>query len=134
VKVVFDTNVLISAFIANGICTRVTIRARKRQFQLITRPFILKEVESVLAKKIQASNDEVKTALELISQTVYEIVYPAGVIIDVCRDADDNRVLECALHAKADYVVTGDMDLLELKSYKGIEIITPRDFELLFDD
>jgi putative PIN family toxin of toxin-antitoxin system len=134
VKVVLDTNVLISAFITDGICTRITIRARKKQFQLITCPFILKEFENILAIKFKASNDEVKTALELISQTVYEIAYPAGTIIDVCRDKDDNRVLECALHATAHYIVTGDMDLLKLKSYKDIKIITPRDFELLFDN
>ena len=50
------------------------------------------------------------------------------------RGWDDNNLLACALSSKADYIVTGDNDLLEMKSHKGVKIIGPRSFELLFDD
>jgi predicted nucleic acid-binding protein len=50
------------------------------------------------------------------------------------HDAYDDNVLACSLVAEADYLVTGDSDLLELKSFKGIPIITPRAFEMLFSD
>jgi len=53
-------------------------------------------------------------------------------ITDICRDADDDNIIACAVAAKADYLVTGDADLLEINSYKDIKIITPRDFEALF--
>ena len=52
----------------------------------------------------------------------------------VCRDPEDDAILACALEARVDYLVTGDEDLLELKVFKGIRIVTPRDFEILFVD
>jgi len=52
----------------------------------------------------------------------------------ICRDPEDDAILACALEAEVDYLVTGDADLLELKTFKGLRIITPRDFELLFND
>lgn len=55
------------------------------------------------------------------------IVEPAH-RLDVSRDADDNRVLEAAVAGSADYIVTGDRDLLELGSHAGIRIVTPADF------
>jgi predicted nucleic acid-binding protein len=50
------------------------------------------------------------------------------------RDPDDDAILACALEAGADYLVTGDVDLMELKIFKGIRIVTFREFELLFKD
>ena len=50
----------------------------------------------------------------------------------VCSDSDDDQILSCALSAKADYLDTGDFDLLELKEFHGIKILTPGAFELLF--
>ena len=55
-------------------------------------------------------------------------------VSNICRDADDDNVLACALAAKADYLVTGDSDLLIIGIFRGIKIITPREFELLFED
>ena len=133
-KAVFDTNVLIAAFITEGICAKILLRARKKQFHLLISPFILREFEHTLTKKINAAKNEVKDALELISEAVEKTIYPTTEVTKVCRDEDDNNILSCALDAEADYIVTGDKDLLELKSYKGIRIITPRGFELLFDD
>jgi predicted nucleic acid-binding protein len=56
------------------------------------------------------------------------------VVSGVCRDPDDDQILSCALSAEADYLITGDMDLLELKEFHGIRILTPGAFELLFED
>jgi putative PIN family toxin of toxin-antitoxin system len=50
-----------------------------------------------------------------------------------CRDQEDDPVLACALACKADYLVTGDRDLLEIKKFHKIKIVSPREFELLFD-
>ena len=50
------------------------------------------------------------------------------------RDADDHHILACSLEAKADYLVTGDLDLLSLGSFRGTQIVTPRQFEMFFED
>lgn len=51
----------------------------------------------------------------------------------ICRDEDDSQILACALSCETDYIVTGDQDLLALKTFKKIRIVSPRKFELLFD-
>ncbi|HEX9023739.1 MAG TPA: putative toxin-antitoxin system toxin component, PIN family [Geobacteraceae bacterium] len=133
-KAVFDTNVLIAAFISEGVCAKILTRARKKQFQLVTCPFVLNELERVLKKKFKATTDEVNQALDLITETVHIEVAPVKNAPGICRDPDDDNVLACALAAEADYLVTGDDDLLVLKSHRGIKILAPRDFELLFED
>ena len=70
----------------------------------------------------------------LISEAVEDVVRPTQKVTGVCRDATDDNILACILEAQADYLVTGDSDLLELTTFHGIPIITPREFELLFGD
>jgi putative PIN family toxin of toxin-antitoxin system len=134
VRAVFDTNVLIAAFVAEGICSKLLIRSRKGQFNLIVCPVILREFERVLIKKFSATRNETRDALLIVSEAIHGVVHPPPLGQSVCRDPDDDIILACALEAKADYLVTGDEDLLELKVFKGIRIVTPRDFELLFND
>lgn len=133
-KAVFDTNVLVAAFVTEGLCSKILMRGRKRQFHLIACPIILREFEDVLIKKFFASRNEVRSALEIVSETIHRIVRPSETVQGICRDPDDDAILACALAAGADYLVTGDADLLALKTFRGIRIITPREFELLFND
>ena len=133
-KAVFDTNVLIAAFLTEGICSKLLLRARKKQIHLSTCPFILQEFDRVLKKKFSATKSDVQDALELIAEAVGTIVNPTQKVTGVCSDADDDNILSCVLAAEADYLVTGDADLLKLRKFRGTQIITPRDFELLFDD
>jgi len=134
VKAVFDTNVLIAAFLTEGICSKLLLRARRKQFHLITCSFILQELERVLKKKFSAANDDVHNARELIIEAAQRVVHPEQTVTGVCADADDDNILACALAAGADYLVTGDADLLKLIKFRGTLIITPREFEMLFDD
>lgn len=133
-KVVLDTNVLIAAFLTEGVCAKLLVRAREKQFQLVLCPFILQEFERVLTKKFKAARNEARDALELVSEAVESVAVPKEKVAGVCRDADDDNILACVLVAKADYLVTGDADLLELKEFRGTRIVSPRDFELLFED
>jgi uncharacterized protein len=133
VKAVFDTNVLLAAFLTEGVCAKLLTRARKLQFNLITCPFILHEFERILAKKFSATKQERENALALIAEAAQDIVHPTEIPTGVCRDKDDDNVLACAWEGAVDYLVTGDKDLLHLKVFKGIRIIAPREFELLFD-
>lgn len=132
-KAVFDTNVLLAAFLTEGVCAKLLTRARKQQFNLITCPFILHEFERILTRKFSATKQEKENALALITEAAQDIVQPSEIPAGACRDKDDDNVLACALEAGADYLVTGDKDLLHLKVFRGIHIITPRDFEMLFD-
>ena len=132
-KAVFDTNVLVAAFVSEGVCAKLLGRARRKKLNLVISPFILKEFENVLLKKFSASKEQIRTAAKLISEAA-QIVSHASMVSGICRDPDDDQILSCALSVKADYLVTGDLDLLELKEFHGIEILTPGAFELLFKD
>jgi len=132
-KAVLDTNVLVAAFVTEGLCARLLGRARRRQMDLVVSSFILNEFENVLFKKFSASKEQIRTATRLISEAA-QIVSHASVVSGICRDPDDDQILSCALSAEADYLVTGDSDLLELKEFHGIRILTPAAFEFLFGD
>ena len=133
-RAVFDTNVLVAAFVAEGICSKLLTRGRKKQFHLIVCPIILQEFGRVLIKKFSATQNEARSALQMVSEAIHSVVRPSQSVKSVCRDPDDDAILACALEARADYLVTGDVDLLELKIFKGVRIVTPRDFEILFND
>jgi putative PIN family toxin of toxin-antitoxin system len=132
-KAVFDTNVLVAAFVTEGVCAKLLGRARRKQLDLVISPFILKEFENVLLKKFSASKEQTRTATKLISEAA-QMVNPTSMVSGVCRDPNDDQILSCTLSAEADYLVTGDMDLLELKEFRGIRILTPGAFEFLFED
>ena len=132
-KVVFDTNVLVAAFVTEGVCAKLLGRARRKQLNLVISPFIVKEFDNVLLKKFSASKEQIRTATKLISEAA-QIVSHESMVSGICRDPDDDQILSCALSAEADYLVTGDRDLLELKEFHGIKILTPGAFELLFED
>ncbi len=133
-KAVFDTNVLLAAFITEGICSKILVRGRKRQFHLILCPVILREFERVLIKKFSITRNEARSILQIVSEAMHSVVSPSQSVQGICRNPDDDAILACALEAGADYLVRGDVDLLELKIIKGIRIVTPREFELLFND
>ncbi len=129
---VFDTNILIAAIITEGICSKLLHRARAGEFSLVSCPFIMMEPRRTLSKKFRLSHDELSSAMEPISDAISRVIEHSLKVKNICRDADDDNIIACAVAVKADYLVTGDSDLLEIKSYKDIKIITPRDFEALF--
>ena len=133
-KAVFDTNVLIAAFLTEGICAKLIVRAHRRDFDLILCDGILKEFKSVLKKKFSISSHDTSEALTILTEATQEIRGQTDSITPICRDADDDVILACAKDAVADYIVTGDDDLLVLKNYEGTRIINPRAFEKLFPD
>lgn len=121
-----DTNVLISAFIARGNSNEVFDHCLTSH-QLITSLWILDELEEKLTGKFHFKKTDVKDVVNLIRANA-EIVEPDGLDKKVCRDADDDNILAAALAEKADCIVTGDNDLLALKDYRGIRIISPTGF------
>jgi uncharacterized protein len=133
-RAVFDTNGFIAAFVASGISAKLLLRARRGQFQLVGSPYIFKEFEQVLIKKFSVTRNEARDASKLIAEATHVMVDPAEPVSGICRDPDDDAILVCALAGEADYLVTRDADLLALKSFEGTQILSPRNFELLFID
>lgn len=130
--VVFDTNVIISGIITEGLCSRLLRRARLREFSLMICPCIFDEIRKILKEKLKASREEILSAFDVINESISEVFDPIS-IQPICKDKDDDRIIACALAANADYLVTGDADLLEIKRYKSLKILPPKDFELLFE-
>jgi putative PIN family toxin of toxin-antitoxin system len=122
---VFDTNILVSAFVSEGVCSKLLRRGRDRQFSLVTCPFILHQFQQILTGKFKTTRKEIQEAKRLIRQAALIMFQPPWEIPDACRDPDDNQILACANAAKADYLVTGDDDVLVLKEFKNIHNVIP---------
>ena len=133
-KAVFDTNVLIAAFLTEGLCSSLMIRARKRAFSLVLCDKIITEFEGILRKKFKITRADISEISALVSEAASDIIHDLSPVPDICRDPDDNMIIACAVDAHADYIVTGDEDLLILKRYMNTVIINPRNFEALFAD
>jgi uncharacterized protein len=134
-KALFDTNVLLSAFATEGLCARLLTRANRREFDLFVSSAIRKEFEKALELKIGLSPEEIREALLLLEETA-KSADPARQNVrlsGICRDEPDHAVLEAALACRAEFIVTGDQDLLGLGEFRGIRIVTPREFELIFN-
>ena len=134
-RAVFDTNVLVSAFATEGLCARLMIRANRREFDLFFSSAIRTELESGLERKLELSPQEIREALALLEEVAKDID-PAKRnirITGVCRDEPDHAILEAAVASRAEFIVTGDRDLLGLKEFRKIRILTSREFELMFD-
>ena len=133
-KVILDTNILLSAFLTNGICARILKRARHKHFSFILCAPVLSETKRLLKNKFSLTAREIAFFVSVLSEAADEKYHPVGALSGVCRDPDDDFILLCVDETKSDYLVTGDNDLLVLKQYKNTKIISPRDFELLFGD
>ncbi len=133
-KVVLDTNVLISAFLSDGVCSRILRRARNREFTFVLCMPVIEEFSRILKDKFQFDNAEISFFTAVVSEAAHETSRTEKPVPCICRDANDDYVLACASEAKADFLVTGDDDLLTRVSYGKAKIIRPRDFELLFED
>ena len=130
-RVVFDTNVFISAFATEGVCSVLLKRARLKEFELFVCSVVINEVESVLKQKFKVEEEIIREVVELIKESS-EPVSIVEKVEGVCRDGDDDLILSCAVSACADYLVSGDKDLLEVKKYENIKIVSPKDFEAMF--
>lgn len=133
-KAVFDTNVLFAALITPGTCAKLLLRARRGDVHLVICPGIREELSRVLRAKLKAAPGEVRQVLALIDDAVAEICKPAGAVRGVSRDPADDHVLDCLTACGAEYLVSGDADLLVLKKFRGAKILSPREFEVLFAD
>jgi putative PIN family toxin of toxin-antitoxin system len=125
VTVVLDTNVIVAALVAKGLCHEVVVRALGSS-TVVTSPALLEELERTLRARFTLG-PAAAAFLDQLRLRVH-LVTPATLATPVSRDANDDVVLATAVAANATVIVTGDLDLLVLRRYNGIDIVTPRDF------
>lgn len=126
-KVVFDTNVFISAFvIPGGKAEEAYLHALKGNFTLYSSVVILHETAQKLREKFGWDENRIARLLKAIAKIA--IVIKTQPHLHILADEPDNRVIECAMEAKAAFIVTGDKHLLSLKHFQDIDIISLSDF------
>lgn len=131
IKVCFDTNVFISAFIFSGKPAEIFDLAVDSKIVLVASPAILSEIARVLRHKFKRDEFYIKRQLKIISD-VSEIVIPKKKIT-ILNYNPDNKILEAAVVGNVNYIVTGDKKhLLPLKEFKGISLLTPERFLKIF--
>lgn len=122
-RIVCDTNILVSALVfPGGSPDKVVALARMGKVDLHISPFILNEFKKVLEEKFNYSEGEIRKRSQRIIN-ISTIVEPREHVSTIKEDEPDNRILECAIEAKADFIVSGDKHLLSLKEFQGIPII-----------
>jgi putative PIN family toxin of toxin-antitoxin system len=132
-KVVFDTNVYVSAFLVPGSHgEEAFLLAHRRHLKLYTSVAILTETAGVLRIKFGQEDEDIKAALKLIARAA-KVLRPSA-RVNILRDLPDNRILECAKEAEADVIVTGDRDILKLGRFEGISIIRLVDLLRMFPE
>ncbi len=127
-RIVVDTNILVSATVFGGLPDRVLDLAREGKIEIITSPCILEEYSRILKVKFTFSPERVLEAL-LEIRGLTTLTNPRITLDVVKEDEPDNRILECAVSAKADFIVSGDIKHLQpLEEYRGIKILSPSEF------
>jgi putative PIN family toxin of toxin-antitoxin system len=125
-KVVLDANVLVAAFAAQGLC-HVVFELCLYQHQILLSDTILKETEKALVTKVKVPPALVK-GIDRYLREHAQLVDAKRPYPRISRDPYDDHVLAVAAQAKADYLITGDNDLLVLKEHADTLIIRPRQF------
>ncbi len=123
--VVLDTNIVVAALVANGLCRELVHRTIRLRV-LATSEALLHELETTLREKFDITLS-VAAFLDLFRASI-QVAEPRPLPARVCRDETDDVVLATAVAAGADAIVTGDQDLLVLGSYQNISIVSPRSF------
>lgn len=131
-RAVLDTNVVVSATLVRGRTEDRILRAWRRQtFELVLSVEILVEMGRVLlSPRIRRlrwmTDEEVVSLLELLATESLTVL--GRLPVRVCRDPDDDKFLAAAIEGEAEYVVTGDRDLLAVRRYRSVRVMTPGEF------
>ena len=128
-KVVLDTNVVVAAFATRGLCESI-LELCLDSHDVILTDHLLDEIRRNLIKKIKLPEKSTAQIITFLRENA-TVVKPAALPADSCRDPTDIEVLGAAVTARADVIVTGDDDLLILKRFRLIPILSPKQFSKL---
>jgi putative PIN family toxin of toxin-antitoxin system len=133
-RVVFDSNVIISAIGWGGKPRDCLMLARTGVVQGLACRYILEEVRQKLVEKLGFSDDEATRHIEELTAFL-EMIDTTGSLQGICSDPKDAEVLECALLGGATHILTGDRKhLLPMKRFEGIRIVSPAEFLQIVED
>jgi putative PIN family toxin of toxin-antitoxin system len=131
-KVVIDTNVFVSGLTFKGKPREVLNLIWRGDIEACISFFILKELEETLKKDFSWDRDQIKYTVEKIKAKTI-LVQPKNRVSVIKENDDDNRILECAIEGRVQYLISGDRKhLLPLKEYQGAKILSPAEFLKLF--
>ncbi len=128
-RVVIDTNVLISAIFWTGKPKQLLNRVRHEVITFVTSNDLLNELKEILIRRdkpFHLSDNEADQVVEKMRELAEVVKVHSR--ITVCHDEMDNKVLACAIDGKAEYIISGDIHLLVLGSFKGVRIMAVSDF------
>jgi len=125
-KVILDTNVVIASFATRGLCHSVFEICLDR-FDIVISSTLIEEIRKGLKEKLKLPEIFIAEVLDYLSEnaTLLEI---NKLLSGVCRDPDDDHIISLADSSGAEYLITGDQDLLIMKIYGCTQIVTPRQF------
>jgi putative PIN family toxin of toxin-antitoxin system len=126
-RVVLDTNVLVSALFWGGQPRRVVDMAIAGRVQAVTSAELLLELAQVLAEDLEVPQDKVELVLRDVLSYA-EVTVPVEEVEAPVRDPGDRKVITCAVAGRADYIVTGDRDLLALGQVHGVAVLSVHAF------
>ena len=129
-EIIFDTYVLLSSLLFPGFSTKVYDFCTV-SYNVMSSDWLMEELSEKLTGKFKLTDDQAEEYLDLLKERM-AIVHPFSEIPDICRDADDNHVLQLADYIQANCIITGDKDLLVLERYKKTQIVSPRQFYASF--
>ena len=133
-KLVLDTNIYISAFLWGGKPKEILERAIEGKDEVFISRAIKDEIFEVLKRPSFKVNETAIEALMREIEDISELVIVTERIERLCRDIDDNAIIECAVGAEAEYIITGDNDLLVLKSYRKIKIVNTSEYLRIIEE
>ena len=134
IRVVLDTNVLISALLFKGELSRIVGLWQKGKIIPVISKETFDELRTVLEySKFSLSRAEIKSLIEHDILPFFEVVNVSKHVKGTCRDPEDDKFISCAISASVDWIVTGDKDFSDLKKYQSIRIIHASDFIKMFD-
>ncbi len=133
IRAVLDTNVLIAAVInaKSSVTQEIYQKFLILHFTLIISPEVLEEIEDLINRKRIAERHKLTAReREVVMSEIASLSYivPGTTQVEIVRDPDDDKIIAAAVEGNADYIVSRDKDLLDLKQYQGIKIITPEKF------
>jgi putative PIN family toxin of toxin-antitoxin system len=125
-KLVFDTNVIFSAFATRGLANSI-FEFCLQQHTIVLSDHILGELQKSFLKKLKMPQDKNRAVLSFL-KGFCPISDSKKLKINVCRDREDDKILGLSVNAGVDFIITDDKDLLVLKKFETIAIVTPREF------
>ncbi len=128
ITVVLDSNIFISAFLFGGNQRKLLQYALAGKYRIFISDAILDEIRDVLRRpRFRLAPEQVKKIIAEI-ESICTPVYPTKTIKNICRDSKDHIILECAEAALAEYIVTGDEDLLSIGKFRNTSILNSASF------